>query len=237
VTVSADVTGSAARLAEVTQRLRAAGFNLGGCLGVARYDGLVPSAWRASALLPETRTAVVLGAGGRAFYDAFRAAPEGRLAADPMDAYTRRVAGEAAERLDGLALLAFELRGGCFADFVALGRAAGLGAASRLGLLLHPVFGPWMSLRALVLTPLSLPESRPLADFDPCPACAAPCAAACHGQALAGARFDPAACAATRERELACRHRCDARRACVIGPEHRYGEAAEAHHMGSLGSP
>jgi epoxyqueuosine reductase QueG len=117
---------------------------------------------------------------------------------------------------------------------VALGRAAGLGAASRLGLLLHPEFGPWMSLRAVVLTPLELPESGPLTDFDPCGGCAAPCASACRGSAIADDRFDVARCAATRLREAGCRSRCDARRACVIGPEHGYAAAAEAHHMAAL---
>ena len=43
--------------------------------------------------------------------------------------------------------------------------------------------------------------------------------------------FDVAACRATRVSESACRLRCDARRACVIGPDHAYSPEAEAHHM------
>jgi len=78
-----------------------------------------------------------------------------------------------------------------------------------------------MSIRAVLLTPLALSETRPLSAFDPCRGCAAPCD-----------RFDVARCAAPRRSEAGCRRRCDARRACVIGPEHRYTEAAEAHHAG-----
>ena len=59
-----------------------------------------------------------------------------------------------------------------------------------------------MSLRAIVLTSLEWESGAPLA-FDPCRDCPAPCAAATSHEA--------------------------ARRACVVGPEHVYGEAALAH--------
>jgi epoxyqueuosine reductase QueG len=215
----------------------APGLDLRGCLAVDRYDALVPPAWRAQSLLPSARSALVLAAGGRALFEAFGASPEARRHRNPLDAYTRRVGEEVADRLAGRALFAFERRAGGFADFVALGRAAGLGAPSRLGLLLHPEFGPWMSIRAVVLTPQELPETRPLATFDPCRGCSAPCDRACRGAAVAGERFDIPACAATRRVEAACRLRCDARRACVVGREHRYADVAEAHHMRSLAGP
>lgn len=210
-----------------------AGLALLGCLSRARYDALVPPAWRAAELLPEARSALVVASGGRALFAAFRASREAQLDADPLDAYTRRVVEAAAARLGApaRALFAFEQRGGGFADFVALGRAAGLGAPSRLGLLLHPVYGPWMSIRAVLLTSRSVPETPALRDFAPCDGCPAPCAEACHGSAVGPARFDVEACAAARRREPACRLRCDARRACIVGPEHAYDADAEAHHM------
>ncbi len=216
--------------------LQAEGLNLLGCLGRARYDALVPRAWQAAQVLPAARSVLVVASGGRALFEAFRAAPESRLARDPLDAYTRRVVEAAAERLarPTRALFAFERRGGAFADFVALGRAAGLGSPSRLGLLLHPVYGPWLSIRALLLTARELPETPERAGFDPCRGCPAPCADACPGRAVGPARFDANACAATRRREPGCRARCAARRACVVGPEHAYAPAAEAHHMLAL---
>jgi hypothetical protein len=183
---------------------------------------------------------VVVASGGRALFDAFSSAPEAALSSDPVDAYTRRVVETAAGCLGGgaLALFAFEQRGGVYADFVALGQAAGLGAPSRLGLLLHPEFGPWMSIRAVVLTEREVAETGPARGFDPCSGCPAPCVRACRGEAVptaAGvfdsARFDVAACCATRASEPGCRLRCDARRACVIGPDHAYSPAAETHHM------
>jgi epoxyqueuosine reductase QueG len=224
-------------VADLGPALIAAGLNVSGCLGVDRYDALVPAAWRAGALLASARTAVVLGAGGRAFFTAFRRSPEAAHPTDPVDQYTRRVAAALAEDLDGRAIFAFESRGGAYADFVALGRAAGLGSPSRLGLLLHPEYGPWLSLRAVVLTPRALDATGSLADFDPCAGCPAPCAAACHGLALRSERFDAAECEIAREREPSCHSRCDARRACVVGREHRYSEAAEAHHMAFVAGP
>ncbi len=218
--------------------LCAAGFNALGVLEARSYDALVPPGFRLDLLFPLARSALVLGAGGRALFDAFERSPEAAFTQDPLDSYTRRIANQGAA-WPGLgaarALFAFESREGVFPDFVALGHAAGLGAPSRLGLLLHPVYGPWLSLRAAILCERALTPTPALAGFAPCDGCPAPCATGCHGEALAGARFDTAACLTTRLREPACKARCDARRACVLGRAHVYREHAEAYHMRAAG--
>jgi hypothetical protein len=156
--------------------------------------------------MPDARTAIVVASGGRALWDAFARAPEFGAVADPLDAYTRRVTESAAAALDpgAVALFAFERRAGVYADFVELGRLAGLGGPSRLRLLIHPMYGPWLSLRAIVLVRAQWDPGAPI-PFDPCRDCPAPCAAP---------GLEPAA----------------ARRACVVGPEHTYSQAARAHH-------
>jgi epoxyqueuosine reductase QueG len=222
--------------AGVAERLAAVGLNVSGVLSADRYDALVPPAWRAARLLPDARSAVVVASGGRALWNALRSSPEYGQRADPVDRYTRRVTEALAQALTregqrSAALLAFERRDGAYADFVALGRAAGLGAPSRLGLLLHPIYGPWMSIRAVLLTALALPETAPPPGFDPCPGCPAPCAEACPGGAPAPGGFDLARCDATRRREPHCRLDCTARRACVLGSAHAYADEALAHHM------
>jgi hypothetical protein len=222
--------------ARIAESLAASGLNVVGVLSAARYDALVSPAWRAAGVQPGARSAVVAASGGRALWDALRSSPEFRLRADPVDRYTRRVTDALARELTheghpSQALLAFERRGGRYADFVALGRAAGLGAPSRLGLLLHPVYGPWMSIRAVLLTPLALPETPPPAGFDPCVGCPAPCAEACPGGAPAPGGFDLAGCDTTRRREPRCELDCIARRACVVGTGHAYVDEAQAHHM------
>jgi hypothetical protein len=192
-------------MASFASALDAAGLNLRAALPIAAYDAAVPEPWRSAALQPDARSAILVASGGRALWDAFAISPDFGAVADPLDAYTRRVVEAAATRLDASAraFFAFERRGGVYADFVELGRLAGFGAPSRLRLLLHPHYGPWMSLRAIVLTGAAWEARAPLA-FDPCRACPAPCADAI-----------------TREA---------ARRACVVGPEHAYGDAQQAHH-------
>jgi hypothetical protein len=211
--------------------LSEAGLNLFGVLSIERYDAEVPAAWRAAAELPGARSAVLVGAGGRALFAALRRAPEAGLDRDPLDHYTRRIVEAAVEPLAGRALFAFERRGERHADFVALGRAAGLGAPSRLGLLIHPEYGPWMSLRALLLLPLALAETPALDDFEPCRGCPAPCSEACPGAAVGAEGFDIGRCAGTRRRVPGCALKCAARRSCVLGTGQRYEDFAEAHHM------
>ena len=226
----------AAPIAEIEAALDAAGLNLRGALSAARYDALVPPLWRTAALLPGARTALVVGSGGRALWDALRAAPEFGAASDPVDSYTARVLDTLAQGLSraghpSRALYPLERRGGAWADFVALAREAGLGVSSRLGLLLHPIYGPWLSIRAVLLTGLEWPWDAPIGDFDPCEGCVAPCAEACPGGAVGPERISASLCYATQRTEPACALRCGARRACVIGQEHAYAVEAEAHHM------
>ena len=217
--------------------LDSAGLHLRAALDAAIWDAAVPPAWRSEALLPGARAAVLVASGGRALWRAFERAAEFGVGPDPLDTYTRRVVEAAADSLceaghPSCSLLAFERRGGVWADFVALGRLAGLGAPSRLGLLLHPVYGPWLSLRAAILTELPWqPLARPLEGFDPCNGCPAPCATACPGGAVLPSGFDVARCGATRARLSGCAASCEARRACVVGREHAYTGPALAHHM------
>jgi len=226
------------RHAEIEAALDAAGFNLCGALSATRYDALVPAAWRTAALLPDARTALVVASGGRALWTALRAAPEIDAACDPVDTYTARVLGDLAQRLleagqPSRALYPLERRGDAWADFVGLAREAGLGAPSRLGLLIHPVYGPWMSIRAILLTHLEWPQGVSASDFDPCSGCAAPCAEACPGGAVGPEGISARVCYEKQLTVPACALRCSARHACVVGTEHAYAEEAEAHHMRS----
>jgi epoxyqueuosine reductase QueG len=126
-----------------------------------------------------------------------------------------------------------DTRDGQHVDLIALARGAGLGAASRLGLLLHPEYGPWLSLRALVLTEKPPPESPPRRDFSPCEGCSAPCTDACPVDAPRAlpAGFDISACTNRRALGGSCQLHCAARRACIFGSEHAYDLDTEERHM------
>jgi hypothetical protein len=218
-------------LARALARLDEAGFNLAGALAAPDYDALVPEAWRLASVAPRARGVLIVGHAGRALWPRFAVSPEARLERDPLDAYTQRALGEAAALLGTGASWALysEQRAGEYAPLVALARRSGLGTPGRVGLLLHPVYGPWISFRARLYTPEALASARP-EPFDPCTGCPAPCASTCHGRAIGPRDFDGRACYATRLALPACALRCDARLACPVGSSHAYGAEQLAHH-------
>ncbi len=69
---------------------------------------------------------------------------------------------------------------------------AGLAAFGRSQLAIHPDWGPWMYLRA-ILTEAPLPPDKPL-DFAPCESCAGHCYHACPSGALTESGIDRARC-------------------------------------------
>ena len=209
----------------VRASLEAAGFNTCGVLSIEAWDDRVPAAWRSDRMLDGACSVRVLGCGGRGFGDAFLASPEARRDRDPIDSFTRRVVEEAVRELEAGGIRAragfyWERREGEFADFVGLGHACGLGVPSRLGVLIHPTYGPWISLRAVILSSEEFETRPPLDGFAPCSGCPAPCETACPGAAVAEAGFDVAACVSTTRSHSPCRSRCAARHACVVGSEH-----------------
>ena len=212
--------------------LARAGLGLHGALAIASYDALVPTPWRSAALAPRARSALVVGNAGRALFERFLASPERELPDDPLDAYTRRALGEAAREFEPAAVVGFyaDRREGLYLPLVALARRAGFGTPGRIGVLIHPQFGPWIAIRAVLLVHERLEEARPAA-FDPCSGCPAPCASACVGAAVGAGRFDAEKCYETRLGDPACALACAARSACVVGPEHSYSAAQLAHHM------
>jgi len=224
--------------------LEASGFNLAGCLGIAAYDEIAPAGWRSERLLPAAGSAILLGTGGRALGHALDAAPEPADAQNPVDSFTLKTVAVLVEALRdaGHETRSFsyaELRGsdgalsdsGEFISMIALAGRAGLGVTGRLGILLHPEYGPWFAVRVLLLSTLVLRETAMDASFDPCAGCPKPCADACLGAAFPQGALDVGLCFDARERVSACQSSCAARRACVLGVEHGYEPKQEAYFM------
>ncbi len=213
-------------------RLRAAlargGFTLAAPLALEQYDALVPAPWKSERVFPAARGVLVVANAGRHVWPLFKAAPEAKLETDPFDRYTARVLSEATQP-DAHFALYHEQREGVYLPLVALAQRAGLGTPGRVGVLLHPVYGPWMSLRAVVLLPEPVDWSEP-PPFSPCTGCPAPCERACHGGVVSGAGVDVEGCYRARLTLPECALRCDARRTCVIGPEHAFSLEQVAHH-------
>lgn len=113
----------------------------------------------------------------------------------------------------------------------ALGQLAGWHHPSPFMVGINSRFGSWFAYRAVVLTDTTLPTTPPSQDTSPCRDCVEPpCIAACPAGALAGGRFDLAACSAYRLAEGSrCAVGCLARWNCPAGIAHRYDEAQVRH--------
>ena len=211
--------------------LAAAGLNLTGSLPVEEYDQLVPEPWRSQNVYPPCKGVLIVGNGGRVLWPVFKASPEAQRRKNPLDRYTRHVLREssAAMRPQAHAVLYTDKREDAYLPLVALARRAGFGVPGRVGVLLHPHYGPWISIRAALLLgqAVAFEESAP---FDPCTGCPAPCESACHGQVVSSQGVDTVGCFRTKLLKRACRAACDARSACVAGPEHAFTPEQIAHH-------
>jgi hypothetical protein len=205
-------------LAIITERIAETGLMVRGGFHPGPDDD-VPGA---------AKTLVLIGDVAGRLWPAFRAAR--RDEANPLDAWTRRVADAAAEDLGGQAVYPFE--GPPYLPFQQWAmRAEGL-RPSPVGPLIHPEFGLWHSYRAALLFDREF-DLGPAPVLDhPCGECTdRPCLAACPVGAFGGAEFGLEACLAhlARSAGRACMTGgCLARRACPVGKAHEYGADHQA---------
>lgn len=241
------------RSTSVLEAVRAAaapyGLNLVAAIPAARYDRAVKLAARVSPTDPRAASIVVIGNGGGAFWKSFRAhcaANPGWLEREhPLDDFTRElVEGAVAPRVRHHAVrwratYPF-MQDAPGLNFMELARLAGLGGPSVLGVLVHPLYGPWIALRAALLLDVALDSPGPALGFDPCPGCTVrSCMPACPvGAVTFPGGWDISRCLAHRvEAEADCAPQCHARFSCVLGPEHRYPADELAYHqMRALGA-
>ena len=227
-------------LSEVQRRAADAGLNLFGLVDADRFDAAQTKERRVRTLAPNCGTVLVIGSGGRRLWQQFARASEsaGCHAACNVDRYALDVVRTVDGILDRARIGARTVPAGCSTrlPFAQLAEAAGLGTVSPVtGLLLHPEYGPWVRIRAVVLA-----DGRPfgpIADasisshFHPCCGCSRPCVAACPvGVHDGGGSPDLQRCAEHRD-EGNCETYCQSRSACPIGSEHRdaAGEYAHGH--------
>lgn len=221
----------------VAPLLAPAGLNVYGVADPAAWDTLSPPARQSAALLSGTQAILVFGSGGptlwRRFVADLTAAPRHLTEEpDPLDAYVRRAVAEA-----DAAWAPTVARRWFFAapdeptplDFRLLASLAALGGRSRLGLLLHPHYGPWLGLRAACFVAAPLPLGTP-ADLDPCAGCPAPCLTACPGNAFIGGQWAVDRCSAFHTESSACDNGCGARAACPAGADERYDPDEIVYH-------
>ena len=153
--------------------------------------GVAPAAGLGD-VLPGARSVLVFGSGGGHLWRGFCTAIVENATTltnhtHPFDSHVARCVAAADAVLDADRPRRWVLCGATepgtapppFVDFRMLAREAGLGHPSRLGLLMGPVYGPWMGLRAACVLDDALDPTGPLPGDSPCLTCAAPCVPVC----------------------------------------------------------
>ena len=188
--------------ARVVAELGSIGLN---AVGVASGEP-----WQA--VLPDCRAVLVFASGGPLLWrslEAAIAADSNTLTGtpDPLDDFiAARIRAADPEPPPSRSWVRCAAKPERFVDFRPLAQDAGLGWTSRLGLLIHPSFGPWIGLRAACFTTEALEVTGALPGAGPCEGCPAPCVTACPVDAVA-LPFRIRACAAHRA-EGGCPSRC-----------------------------
>lgn len=142
------------------------------------------------------------------FLAAWRVDPMLRASPDPLDLYTEQTIAQAFPGAP--AWFAHRAYDGAFLPFQRIAVAAGLGALAPTQLVIHPIYGPWFGLRALVALPGEPVVTPPLPTYR--------CTGACEAlltEAMRGG--DWRAWLAVRD-------------ACTVGRAHRYDEDQLAYH-------
>ena len=225
---------------ELVARTKARGFNLVGFVSAPAFDADQPRERQAVTFDAGCGSIFLLGNGGDGLWRMMRKVgaiePEVQPRPDyhPTNTYTAvvvadQVAWLADHEVHGRATFPDDSPS---LDFLRLAGLAGWGTVSPvIGLLLHEKFGPWVGLRAAILLrgePFGAIEP-PLraAKFEPCSGCDQPCVRACPVGVFDGrGGIDLETCANHRHPGN-CATGCDARRACPVGSEHRYGADEE----------
>jgi epoxyqueuosine reductase len=228
----------------LTTVLTSYGFNLIGTASVSAYEARVPVQYHVTPLLPQAKAIIVIGNGGGEFWSGFRTYCQARPGylqehEHPLDDYT-------AEMIENALTPILQQSGAQYrylypfrfwsepVSFMHLAQAAGIAGPSILGVVIHPVYGPWMALRAAVLIDQVLDIAPSAPGFDPCSTCSErACMAACPASAISVEKgWDIPACVQHRlQVQEDCVDRCHARYHCVYGRAHRYPPDELAYHQ------
>ena len=211
------------------------GLNHWGVVTAEVYEHGAKPGLKIAEIAPGTKSILVVGNAGPAFWDVFSADlkqnPEHlRDHDDPVDAFVSRSIERASRTIAHVPHRWIQSTHDApvHLDFRTLAVDAGLGAPSRLGLVIHPKFGPWMALRAACFLPMPLPKSDPIRDL--CSGCSAPCVDACPGSAFLDGQWDVQQCVKFHRESNECDQSCASRMACPVGADMAYPAIQRRYH-------
>jgi hypothetical protein len=225
-----DPARDGAWLAGIGRRLARAGFLVAGGFAPEPDDNVpaLPDGAPAAAVL-------VVGSLSNTVLPILKERPEWRDGApDPLDRYTRAALTAIAE--DEQLGVVFPFDGPPWHPFQRWALRTGGFSRSPLGILADELHGPWLGLRAALLSREALPATGRSGD-GPCPTCSdPPCISACPAGALDGNGYDVPRCLAwlSANPSADCHRGCLARRACPFGRAHAQGYEEAGFHMRSF---
>ena len=198
-------------------------------LASAGFDLMHPFDVRAC--VEETGAAIDVGAqtlgtfvgNTRALWPIFTAAraadAELASAEHPLDLYSERTIDRVAKALPNARVFYTHRKyGDAFLPLQRLAAAAGLATLAPTQLLIHPVYGPWFALRALILC-----------DGEPPPRVRLPSVCSCDARCTDA--FTRAMASTGSERWRAW---LAVREACTVGRDYRYSDEQIEHHYSAL---
>ncbi len=217
------------------------GLNVAAGLNRETYNQLAPPEMAMARLFESAQAVVVVGNGGgdlwrRFCHDMQTGHKDLPSHEHPLDEWLWRVASGLMSgpwrEAGAVGVISSSVREARPLNFMAMAERAGLGVPGRLGILMHPQFGPWWALRLAVFLNVPLPqENSPLAA-SVCEGCSAPCVSACPAGVVQGpGAFDWMGCQTHRRVNADCVGRCAARLSCPVGVSFAYPPQALAYHM------
>lgn len=212
---------------ELQVQLATVGLNLVGLVDVVEFDSAESCEQRVKDRFPFCRAALVVGSGGGEFWS--RACAHGPV---PVREQCAQVSDQLLDWCRNQGMRAEVVYGDerVRHNMLKLAEQSDLGVVSPVsGWLLHPRYGPWLTLCFVVLLdrlPFGKPAPRTVAaEFQPCASCDQRCVQACP----AGANSFGAALQRCAEYRYSggCADACEMRLACPVGAHYQSGAEAE----------
>jgi len=224
-------SGEWKRIAETMRECCAQdGLDILHAFGTGAYNGRVPAEWRVHDFGGKDRLGILLG-NTRAlwphFIGALRADPVLTATEHPLHEYVRarlvRAIAGATERPHHLTW-AHQIEPRAL-PIQRLAELVGLASLGPSHLSVHPDYGPWFALQAVVVFDVAGPSEPATPLQSPCAACSQPCVAALE-RAMRATQSAPSGAAIAQHPEpwIAVRD------ACPVGREARYGQLQLAYH-------
>jgi methylmalonic aciduria homocystinuria type C protein len=217
-------------VARVATGCAEAGLDLVHAFEVARYNSLAPETAQLSDFGRASALGILIGNTRKLwphFVHAFATDPALTKSDNPLDDYVAarlaEVVAQATERATRL-VLAHVTEPRAF-PIQRLAELVGFAAFSPTHLAIHPLHGPWLALRALVVFDVPGPDAPLPEPARPCRNCSAPCVPALErAVAVSGTPLASTAIAEHAAEWIAVRD------ACPVGKGSRYSDAQLSYH-------